>query len=59
MSVPPSEKNITDHRADAAQNHLGVHQRLRGTAALQVASDQRCHGRLPLLADSLEGYALS
>jgi hypothetical protein len=31
-----------------------VHRRLRGTAALQVSIDQRCHGRLPLPADSLE-----
>jgi len=36
-----------------------VHQRLRGTAALQVSTDYRCHGRVPLLADSLEGYAPS
>ena len=36
-----------------------VHRRLRGTAALQVSIDQRCHGRLPMLADSLEGYAPS
>src|SRR5215468_4036429 len=31
----------------------------RGTAALQVFIDHRCHGRRPLLADSLEGYAPS
>jgi hypothetical protein len=29
--------------------------RLRRTAALQAATDLRCHGGMPLLGDSLEG----